>query len=917
MESTPERASRPPSLSIEDPARERLPTDSMVTVPLSDLQPSPREIDLDRRFSEITSISPASPCSEADAEAKVITLDDEIGSGHIGSDASSRRESSVSAVASETVENKELDDARSVDWVELEKTEELQSKSGPADDASTALLLARLEQENDALATDPKSALSGSPKPRRSSRPPSIHQLKKLVNDPRSSLRYSQLPTPQMTELEFWAAIVADYPRTAQRLPTLTSNKIRGGVPPPLRGVVWPSIAGARDVALQEEFDKLSGESSPYEGLIGKDIGRSFPNVEMFRDPNGEGQQMLAKVLKCFSLHDTKIGYCQGLGFVVGPLLMHMSEAEAFSVLVRLMDHYDLRSCFLPTLSGLHLRIYQFQTLLSRHRPNLHAHLEALNVEPVYVSQWFLSFFAVTCPLPMLLRIYDVLLLEGACETLMRVALSLMQRNEKKLLACHEFEDVMQLLLSRSIWDPYCCNADDLVNDFVSLTSLVTRESLQALEASYKESQGSSSNVYLPQLQAVASRFLGRLWAGSNAHNSTKSLVLNPGTPFSPSAVRRTPSKQSMASTLNSFESTSDASTAPTELSLDGSKRKQKSTMQNKDKDLHTQIEDLLIALTDMQREHATLAKELQKEREEREEDQQLAKLMLGYIKEQPEDEEAVDLIAKANSRFSTTESRRLSMQQTKQQLRDDIALWREKYEIELARCQNLSRTIDDHEHENNQLKEQLRDARSRIQDAHRDKQRLERTIQELRSRKQPPSNTSDRPQSTADDNRASTSGLREFKLGKASTISTFSTQATSPKAATFAKRTSSLGAPTFFTPPDNADEDSLLAELVNAKTSEAIARQELDEVKAKLENLRKLMSKSGIGLSTAATMPAGNMHLSAGWGSSSTTPRTPNSNGSSAVSAGGGGGTGGGGFFSGWTKRTLSSGNISIVESK
>lgn len=117
------------------------------------------------------------------------------------------------------------------------------------------------------------------------------------------------------------------------------------------------------------------------------------------------------------------------------------------------MDHYDLRSCFLPTLSGLHLRIYQFQTLLSRHLPKLDAHLEELKIEPVYVSQWFLSFFAVTCPLPMLLRIYDVLLLEGACETLMRVALSLMQRNEQKLLDCHEIEDVMQLLLSRSLWD--------------------------------------------------------------------------------------------------------------------------------------------------------------------------------------------------------------------------------------------------------------------------------------------------------------------------------------------------------------------------------------------------------------------------------------------------------------------------------
>lgn len=288
----------------------------------------------------------------------------------------------------------------------------------------------------------------------RQSRSQSLHQIKRLIKEPaREELRYSQLQPPPMTELEFWAALVADYPQTAQRLPTLTSNKIQGGVPPPLRGVVWPSLAGARDPTLVDEFQRLVGESSPYDGLIGKDIGRSFPNVEMFRDPNGEGQQMLARVLRCFSLYDAKIGYCQGLGFVVGPLLMHMSDAEAFCVLVRLMDHYNLRTCYLPDLSGLHLHVYQFQNLLARHRPALFEHLESLNVEPVYASQWFLSFFAVACPLPMLLRIYDVIFLEGACETLMRVALSLMQRNEKRILACTEFEDVMQLLLSRSLWD--------------------------------------------------------------------------------------------------------------------------------------------------------------------------------------------------------------------------------------------------------------------------------------------------------------------------------------------------------------------------------------------------------------------------------------------------------------------------------
>jgi hypothetical protein len=204
---------------------------------------------------------------------------------------------------------------------------------------STALLLARLEQENNLLVTNPKSGLTSKAKSNKrntQSRPPSMQQLKKLVNGPTpSSLRYSLIPAPPMTDLEFYTALVQDYKRTAQRLPTLLSRKVRSGVPPPLRGVVWQSMSGARDRLLEDEFERLCGESSPYEGIIGKDIGRSFPGVEMFRDPEGDGQLMLGRVLKCFSLYDHKIGYCQGLGFLVGPLLMHMGDKQAFCVLVR------------------------------------------------------------------------------------------------------------------------------------------------------------------------------------------------------------------------------------------------------------------------------------------------------------------------------------------------------------------------------------------------------------------------------------------------------------------------------------------------------------------------------------------------------------------------------------------------------
>lgn len=236
--------------------------------------------------------------------------------------------------------------SREVNWAELDANEETSKTEVlfSGEDESTAFLLARLEQENAMLTSDPKSATQKVVKirDRSESRPPSIYHLRQLVRNPAPSIRYSLAPAqelpeepPPMTELEFWAALVQDYPQTAARLPTLTTTKIRAGIPPPLRGVVWVSIAGARDRNLEDEYDSLLTQKSPFEGAINKDIGRSFPGVEMFMDPEGEGQKMLGRVLKCFSLHDKDIGYCQGLGFIVGPLLMQMGEREAFCVLVR------------------------------------------------------------------------------------------------------------------------------------------------------------------------------------------------------------------------------------------------------------------------------------------------------------------------------------------------------------------------------------------------------------------------------------------------------------------------------------------------------------------------------------------------------------------------------------------------------
>ncbi|KAI1779721.1 rab-GTPase-TBC domain-containing protein [Hypoxylon cercidicola] len=794
-------------------------------------------------------------------------------------------------------------DTEEVNWDQLQKTEDEQVKD--LDDNSTALLLARLEQENNKLATNPKSVkvkVVQQP-PSRRPRPPSMAQLRDMVNGPTPmALRYSVLPPPPMTDLEFYMALVKDYQQTAARLPTLLSKKIRKGVPPPLRGVVWQSMAAARDSLLLDQFERLSGESSPYEGIIGKDLGRSFPGVDMFRDPDGDGQRMLGRVLKCFSLYDQKIGYCQGLAFLVGPLLMHMPDNQAFCVLVRLMEYYDLRSCFLPDLSGLHVRIYQFRELLRQNLPILSNHLDDLQVDPAYVSQWFLSFFAVTCPLPMLFRIYDVIFAEGASETIMRVALSLMRKNQSRILACTELEDVMQLLLSRGLWDCYHYNADEFVDDFVSLSSVVSREKLAQLEQGYREEKIASANAArTADVTTAASRFLGRLWTSST---SPRSGTLSPGltAPLRPlSMLRRSASKQSIASTLNSMEASSasvlsSASTDATTISRDSSNADDSSIRESApvatkqqssraaDKNLHTQIEDLLTALSELQRNHALLATQLQQEREERDEDKKAIQSLLSGLRrnagnesiETREDEEGLEdtaeekqqkgdnseerlsaLLEVVEGRFNTDEGqkRRSSSLQTKAQLRDELARAKEHLRIEMSKSQDFNRRIDELGQEANTLKEQLRESHAHVRNLHQDKQRLEKQVHTMRVRAsaETPGSTpeasgwfSSANLTTGSSNaggNGSSSGLRELKLGRSK--STPNTQSA------FAHRTSSLTR-TQTEPVTSNEHEALVLELVQAKTAEAVARQEADEYKQKLENLRKTY-----GLAPVETPPA------------------------------------------------------------
>lgn len=72
--------------------------------------------------------------------------------------------------------------------------------------------------------------------------------------------------------------------------------------------------------------------------MISKDINRTFPEHALFTE-SGHMRGALFNVLRAYALYNPDVGYCQGMGFMAGMLVLYMNEEDAFFTAVRL-DFY-------------------------------------------------------------------------------------------------------------------------------------------------------------------------------------------------------------------------------------------------------------------------------------------------------------------------------------------------------------------------------------------------------------------------------------------------------------------------------------------------------------------------------------------------------------------------------------------------
>ena len=224
---------------------------------------------------------------------------------------------------------------------------------------------------------------------------------------------------------------------------------VQKGIPMSLRGHIWMEITNARKAKdqnpnLYQDLLLKPVKTDTIIEQISTDIPRTFPTNIFFRGKDPKSlEQPLFNVLLAFANHNSRIGYCQGLNYVVGLLLLvTRNEEQSFWILKCLLENI-LPDYYCSNLQGLLIDMKVLNILVQDHCPKLAEHLEKQNVTwELICSKWFICLFCDILPIETVLRIWDCLLYHGS-KIVMKVALLTVILHEEEMLKTSDFVELV------------------------------------------------------------------------------------------------------------------------------------------------------------------------------------------------------------------------------------------------------------------------------------------------------------------------------------------------------------------------------------------------------------------------------------------------------------------------------------------
>ncbi|XP_034950902.1 growth hormone-regulated TBC protein 1 [Chelonus insularis] len=237
-----------------------------------------------------------------------------------------------------------------------------------------------------------------------------------------------------------WAELIGEG-KSLDRSITI-KRYVRKGIPGDHRGMVWLAVSGGEDLKNADPnlYQRLlhGPHNEQVAEIIKTDLPRTFPDNIFFNNTVNH-QHQLYNILLAFAHQNEAVGYCQGLNYIAGLLLLVTKNEETAFWLLKILIEKILPDYYTPTMDGLLTDIDVLAELVKWKIPDVFNHVTQLGLPwAVITTKWFICLFAEVLPIETTLRIWDCLFYEGN-KIIFRVALTLIKRNKENLLACDDF----------------------------------------------------------------------------------------------------------------------------------------------------------------------------------------------------------------------------------------------------------------------------------------------------------------------------------------------------------------------------------------------------------------------------------------------------------------------------------------------